>query len=172
MTEAQQWEAYEKSRSVPWHVFAHWLSEEYGISTSRSAIYRWQKHMRAQAGTHRLECAITARSELRSLAQAGDLAAEVADAYMALANNAILEGDPDRAAKIVSAAVAIHAESLKRTAQAQQAEKLALQKDELALKREKFEAQERRLAQATATAQDETLSESERLAKIKAIFGV
>ena len=40
------------------------------------------------------------------------------------------------------------------------------------MKRERFEAAERRLDAASGVAADETLSEAERLARIKAIFGL
>ena len=121
---------------------------------------------------NRLERAIAARQELQGLSDYAALDARTADAYLALANDAILSGDPDRAAKIVEAAVKINAASLRLAEQRQQAERLDLQRQELALRRERFEAAEKRLADATGVAADETLSETERLARIKTIFGL
>ncbi len=173
LTEEQRWEAYEKSKQVAWYTFAAWVTEEYGLSTpSKNAVYDWQKWMRGQEAEHRLQKSILARKELRGLADAAALDAETADAYMALANDAILSGNPEKAAKIVAAAVQINGASLRMQEQRNQAERLKLQEQELALKREKFEAAERRLNAATETVQDETLSETERLAKIKSIFGL
>lgn len=172
LSEEQQWEIYEKARGRNWIEVSKFLQEEYGITVRRTAIFRWLKRMRSQESTHRLECAIAARQELKDLADTGALDAATADAYMALANDAILAGNPDKAAKIVSAAVAINAASLKLAAQRQQSERLELQKQELELKREKFEAQERRLAEISGTAGDETLTEAERLTKIRSIFGL
>ena len=128
--------------------------------------------MRRQEGAHRLERAIAARQELKGLSDYAALDARTADAYLALANDAILSGDPDRAAKIVESAVKINAASLRLAEQRQQAERLDLQRQELALRRERFEAAEKRLADATGVAADETLSETERLARIKTIFGL
>ena len=160
LTEAQRWEAYERSKGVPWPTFAAWLAEEYGLAVGKTAIYDWQAWMRRQEGAHRL------------LSDYAALDARTADAYLALANDAILSGDPDRAAKIVESAVKINAASLRLAEQRQQSERLDLQRQELALKRERFEAAEKRLADATGVAADETLSETERLARIKTIFGL
>ena len=172
LTEAQRWEAYERSKGVPWPTFAAWLAEEYGLRVGKTAIYEWMAFMRRQEGAHRLERAIAARQELKGLADYAALDARTADAYLALANDATLSGYPDRAAKIVEMAVKINAASLRLAEQRQQAERLDLQRQELALKRERFEAAEKRLADATGVAADETLSETERLARIKTIFGL
>lgn len=172
LTEEQRWEAYEKAKGVAWPAFAAWIDAEYGVRPGKTAIYDWMAHMRAQEGQHRLERAIAARKELKGLSEAAALDAQTADAYMALANDAILSGDPEKAARIVAAAVQINAASLRLAEQRQNAERLKLQEQTLALQREKFEAAERRLNAASEAAQDETLTEAERLAKIRAIFGL
>ncbi len=173
LTEEQRWEAYEKSKQVAWYVFATWVSEEFGTpKPSKNGVYDWQKYMRGQEGEHRLQRAILARKELRSLADAATLDEQTADAYMALANDAMLAGDPEKAAKIVESAVKINAASLKLKDQAHQAERLELQKQELALQREKFEAQERRLNAVNETLQNKSLSPEEMLSKIDTILGV
>ena len=172
LTEAQRWEAYEKAKSVSWTAFSDWAAAEYGVRPGKNAIYDWMAWMRAQEGQHRLERAIAARKELKGLSDAGALDAQTADAYMALANDAILSGNPEKAARIVAAAVQINAASLRLAEQRQQAQRLKLQEQALALQREKFEAAEKRLNAATEAAQDTTLTEAERLAKIKTIFGL
>lgn len=172
LTEAQRWEAYEKSKGVPWYVFSKWCLEEYNLEPSKSGIYDWQAYMRSQEGAHRLERAIAARAELKGLTEAAALDGATADAYLALANDAILSGDPEKAAKIVAAAVQINAASLRIQEQRQAAERLALQRDTLALKREQFEAAEARLNACKGAATDESLSEADRLKKIKEIFGL
>lgn len=172
LTEAQRWEAYEKAKSVSWMAFSDWAAAEHGVRPGKNAIYDWMAWMRAQEGQHRLERAIAARKELKGLSDAGALDAQTADAYMALANDAILSGDPEKAARIVSAAVQINAASLRLAEQRQQAQRLKLQEQALALQREKFEAAEKRLNAAAEAAQDTTLTEAERLAKINAIFGL
>lgn len=172
LTEEQRWSAYEKSRCAPWYEFRAWLEEEYALTPSKNAIYEWQAYMRRQEAAHRLERAIAARTELKHLADAGELDNATADAYMALANDAILSGDPDKAAKIVDAAVKINAASLRLKEQALQRERLDLQQQTVLLQREKFEAAEARLNACKGVATDETLTEEERLAKIKSIFGI
>ena len=172
LTEEQRWEAYEKSKGLSWTAFAAWLEAEYALSPGKNAIYDWLAYMRTQEAAHRLERAIAARKELKGLSDAGALDAQTADAYMALANDAILSGDPEKAARIVEAAVKINAASLRLAEQRQNAERLRLQQRALDLQREKFEAAEKRLNAATEAAQDTTLTEAERLAKIKTIFGL
>ena len=172
LTEAQRWEAYEKAKGVAWTAFADYAEAEYGVRPGKNAIYDWMAWMRREEGAHRLERAIAARKELKGLADAGSLDAQTADAYMALANDAILSGDPEKASRIVAAAVQINAASLRLAEQRQNAERLKLQAQTLALQREKFEAAEKRLNAATEAVQDDTLTEAERLAKIKAIFGL
>ena len=172
LTEEQRWKAYEKSKGLSWTAFAAWLEAEYALSPGKNAIYDWLAYMRTQEAAHRLERAIAARKELKGLSDAGALDAQTADAYMALANDAILSGDPEKAARIVAAAVQINAASLRLAEQRQNAERLSLQQRALDLQREKFEAAEKRLNAATEAAQDTTLTEAERLAKIKTIFGL
>ena len=172
LTEAQRWEAYEKAKGLSWSAFAAWLEAEYALSPGKNAIYDWLAYMRTQEAAHRLERAIAARKELKGLSDAGALDAQTADAYMALANDAILGGDPDKAAKIVAAAAQINAASLRIREQQLQAERLALQEQSLALQREKFEAAEKRLNEAKAVLANDTLTPEQREARYREIFGM
>jgi hypothetical protein len=172
LTEEQRWEAYDKSKGIPWYTFKAWVEEEFGLTPGKNAIYEWQKWMRTQEGVRRMERAIASRTEIKHLASAGEIDDHTADAYMALANDAILSGAPEKAAKIVDAAVKINAASLRLKEQALQRERLDLQQQSVQLQREKFEAAEARLNACKGLASDESLSEEERLTKIKAIFGL
>ena len=91
---------------------------------------------------------------------------------MALANDAILSGDPEKAARIVAAAVQINAASLRLQEQRQNARRLKLQEEALALQREKFEAAEKRLDAAKAVLANDTLTPEEREARYREIFGM
>ena len=172
LSEEERWSAYEKSKGLDWASFAKYLREEYGAEVGRTAIYDWQAWMRGQEGAHRLERAIAARKELKGLADAGALDAQTADAYMALANDAILSGDPEKAAKIVAAAVQINAASLRLAEQRQNAERLKLQERALELQREKFEAAEKRLNAAKAVLKNVELTPEEREERYREIFGL
>lgn len=172
LTEAQRWEAYEKAKGVAWTAFADYAAAEYGIRPGKNAIYDWMAYMRRQEGQHRLERAIAARKELQGLAASAALDAQTADAYMALANDAILSGDPEKAARIVAAAVQINAASLRLQEQRQNARRLKLQEEALALQREKFEAAEKRLDAAKAVLANDTLTPEEREARYREIFGM
>lgn len=173
LSEEQQWSSYERSKGLTWFDFAQYIQDEYGISPpKKTAVYEWIAYMRTQEGEYRLSRAIAARQEIQGLSDAGELDARTADAYMALANDAILSGDPDRATSIVDAAVKICSASLRIKEQKNSATRIELQKKTLELNREKFLAAEKRLNSVENLAKDETLSDADRTQKIKEIFGL
>ena len=172
LNDEQRWAAYDEALKVPWYAFAQWCADTHGVRPGKTAVYEWMAHMRALEGAHRLERAIAARKELSGLAKAAELDAQTADAYMALANDALLSGNPEKAAQIVAAAVQINAASLRMKEQQQKDARLELEQRKLDLQREKFEAAEKRLDEAKATVADETLTDEERLSKIRNIFGL
>ena len=95
-----------------------------------------------------------------------------AAAFDALAVDAATDGDAKTSALYANAA-AKYRDAI-RTAQelALRTRAQTVKEDELRLAREKFEAAERRLDAARGVAQDETLTDAERVAKIKGIFGI
>lgn len=91
---------------------------------------------------------------------------------MALANDAILGGDPDKGARLVEAAVRISAAAVRVKEQAMSEERLELQQKALALQREKWEDAKARLDAAEGALTDETLTDDDRLNRIRGIFGL
>lgn len=172
LTEEQRWEAYDKAKGMPWYELSAWLETEYGLHPGKNAVYAWMAYMRRQEGDYRLRRAIAAREEVKGLATAGGLDARTADAYMALANDAILGGDPDKGARLVEAAVRISAAAVRVKEQAMSEERLELQQKALDLQREKWEDAKARLDATTAALTDAEMTEEERLDSIRAIFGL
>ena len=140
---------------------------------SRAGWYRFLARMRRDE-----KLALVARAA-SSGGTAADLASEAkidpavaAAAFDALAVDAATDGDAKTSALYANAA-AKYRDAI-RTAQelALRTRAQTVKEDELRLAREKFEAAERRLDAARGVAQDETLTDAERVAKIKGIFGI
>jgi tetratricopeptide (TPR) repeat protein len=174
LTEAQRWEAYERFRRFTWGAVARWLQEEHGIETSRTALYRWASRMRKLESAHRIEQAIEAREEAGELATAAKQNdAELIEAYKTLAADiALRTGDAEAASRFLRMALDLAESNRQRSeldlkARAQETKDRALK-----LAREKFEAAERRLADAAATVGNVKLTDAERMAKLKEIFGL
>ena len=170
LTEEQCWQLYTETREMVWaasveraRVFVG------GKAPSRSAWYRFEQHMRASEAAHRLELAAQARAEAQGLADKAGAAGETAKAFLALATEiAMRTGDAAAAESWTRQAAALyHAAATSRG--------LAIRAEAARLSREKFEAQEKRLAAAKDAATEkpgETLTPAERLARIKEIFGI
>ena len=173
LTEEQSWQLYYKSRALRWNEAAEWAVKEFGIeSPSRTAFYAWLAHMRAEESAHRLEQAATAAAEAAALAKTKTSDDALIAAYKAMgAELALRTGSAGEAGKFVQMAGALadrrlRAEELKLKARAQET------KDEqLKLAREKFEAAERRENAAKAALGDTKLTDVDKLAKMKEIFG-
>ena len=174
LTEEQSWQLYYKSRALKWNEAADWAVKEYGVEApSRTAFYAWLAHMRVMESAHRLEQAATAAAEAAALAKTKTSDDALIAAYKAMgAELALRTGSAGEAGKFVQMAGALadrrlRAEELKLKARAQST------KDEtLRLAREKFEAAEKRLSAVQGAVDAPQLTDAERVAKIKGIFGM
>ena len=167
LTEVQRWEAYETALRFPYAAFAAWAVKKFALekAPSCSSFHAWKNAMRKDEGTHRVQTLIQTRLELANLSAVKAAPADMADALVSLGSEAALSGDLDAAKKLVEMAASISDGQIK-------ARKLQIQEQELKLSREKFEAAERRNADTKAVTEDETLSEAEKLLKIKTIMGL
>ena len=176
LDEEQSWALYYKSRALKWNEAAAWAVKEYGLETppSRTAFYAWLRQMRGEESAHRLEQAKTAALEAAALAKGVALSdAETEEAYKRMAVElALRTGSAKEAQRFMQMAAQLSdarlkGEELKLKGRAQET------KDEtLKLAREKFEAAERRENAAKATVTDAKLTEAERLARLKEIYGI
>ena len=175
LEEEQRWELYYKSRGLKWNEAAAWAVKEYGIeSPSRSAFYRFLDAMRSQESAHRLEQAKTAALEAAALAKGVALSdAETEEAYKRMAVElALRTGSAKEAQRFIEMATSLadrrlKGEEIKLKGRAQETRDEALK-----LAREKFEAAEKRLAAVQGAVDEPQLSDAERVAKIKSIFGM
>lgn len=174
LSDAQRWQAYDLFRRSAWYEVAEWVKAEFALTRApgRNALYRWARRMREDESAHRVEQAITARDEIGALANTAAADAALIDAYKSLAADLALKGNAADAVKYTVMAMEIgnaqrKAAELELKARAQQT------KDEqLKLAREKFEAAEARLNKAKEIVGDVKLTDAERTARMKEIFGL
>lgn len=168
LTEAQRWSAYEKGRRLPWHAVAEWAAREFDLPAppGRSAWFEFCRRMRRGEGAHRLEQAALARAEAERLAGEAGAASDVAAAFVAMGNEAALRtGSAEDAVAWIRMA-----KDLLDAAQKDRA--LALKAESQKLDREKFEAAQRREDAAKAAVKDEKLTEEQRMARLREIYGI
>ena len=172
LSEEECWEVWEKFRRLPWHAVAKWLREEKGLEVSRAGVYRFGAFMRPQASARRLELAVFARREAEGLAKAAGAKQDVAEAFMAMgAEVALRSGDAGDASAWIKMAASL-LDAARQDAELklrEEAQKTAA--GQLALAREKFEAAERREAEAKGVIGDAKLSDEAKMARMKEIFG-
>lgn len=177
LTEEQLWQLYAiAKRTHNWAEVARIARDEFKIARdiSSSAFYRWRDWMRRQDSDRRLASARAAVIEAEEMAKKTGVSDEaMIKAYKSLAAEAALSsGDADRAGKFVTMAMQLldreqKAAELKLKAAAQ-----GTKDEQLKLAREKFEAAERRENAAKATVADSKLSDEERMAKLREIYGI
>ena len=189
LTAAQMWAIYDfhynpdGGAAGKWDVTCEWAEKEFELprKPGRESFYKWLRSMRELAPAHRREVRETAdeiaAEGAKSLAVTDDQiiafiksraldAATVAkdpqaaQRFILMADSLIRAGQKDAELKI-------RQKELELKAAAQQT------KDEqLKLAREKFEAAEKRLNAVQGAVDEPQLSDAERVAKIKSIFGM
>ena len=174
LTEEQSWQLYYKSRALRWNEAADWAVKEFGVDApSRTAFYAWLGRMRAEESAHRLEQAATAAAEAAALAKTQTSDEAQIAAYKAMATElALRTGSADEAAKFVNMAAALSERRLRARELDIKARAQETKDEQLKLAREKFEAAEKRLAAVQGAVDEPQLTDAERLAKIKSIFGM
>lgn len=173
LTEEQSWTLYYKAMRCPWQEAAQWAVKEFGLAKmpARSGFYDWHKSMRAKEHEHRMGQAAIAAAEAAALGRKATRDEAIVQALKALATEAALQSDAKTASSLIQSAMAIK-DRLQKAADLDL--KAAAQKTreaDLALAREKFEAAERRLAAVQGAVDDAKLTDADKLARIKEIFG-
>lgn len=174
LTEAQRWQAYDLFRRSSWYEVSEWVKTEFDLKRApgRNALYRWAKRMRDDESAHRIEQSITARDEIGALANTAAADSALVDAYKSMAADLALKGNAADAVKYTVMAMEI-GNAQRKTAELDLKRRAQETKDaQLRLAREKFEAAEARLSKAKEIVGDGKLSDAERTARMKEIFGL
>ena len=168
LSEEQSWELYSKARRCQWQEAAAWAVKEFGLEKgpSRTAFYAWMTAMREEEHEHRMGQAAIAAAEAAALGGKCTKDEALIQAFKALATDvALTTGDAKSASAFVNSAMAIKD-------RLQKEQELALKDEQLKLAREKFEAAEKRLNAVQGAVDAPQLTDAERVAKIKSIFGM
>ena len=175
LSEEQLWQLYSVAKRCQWfEVVAH-AQKEFGLEAkvSRSAYYRWLDWMRGEESERRLAQARIAALEAGELAQTVGLKDETAiSAYKSLAAEFALKSDAKTANRFMQMAMALRDRQLRSREVDLKDAAQATKDEQLKLAREKFEAAERRENAAKATVADNKLSDEERMAKLREIYGI
>ena len=175
LTEEQSWELYSKARRCQWQEAAAWAVKEFGLEKgpSRTAFYAWMTAMREEEHEHRMGQAAIAAAEAAALGGKCTKDEALIQAFKALATDvALTTGDAKSASAFVNSAMAIKARLQKEQELALKSAAQSTKDEQLKLAREKFEAAERRENAAKATVADNKLSDEERMAKLREIYGI
>ena len=167
----------------PWEKFADWIAEtfEKARKPSRTALYAWASTDPDHPGAGFLNWKTVRSARIRAAGEQmaewarahGDVADEtVAKGFMALGCDAMSNGGGKAGKEMLDSWCKVtdrllHRQELSLKSRAQQT------KDEtLRLAREKFEAAERRENAAKAAVADAKLTDEQRMAKLKEIYGI
>lgn len=175
LADKDRWALYDETRNMEWVAGAAVASDKYGVELpSRSGWYRWLARMRKEDAQRRIERAAASVAEAGAIAEhAGCKDSALIGAYKALAADAAMtDGDSGTAQRYVQMAMSIADRSAKARELELKAAAQATKEAELALARQKFEAAEARLDAVKGAVAAPEMSDAERLAKVKAIFGM
>ena len=176
LSDEQLWQLWEVAQREPWFRVKAYAEKEMGVTRniSHGGFYRWKTWMCEQESEHRLYEARVATMEIDELAAKVGLEDEKAiAAYKSLAAEAALRtGSAKQAAKFIEMATAIQDRILHTKELALKERAQGTKDEQLKLAREKFEAAEKRLAAVQGAVDDAKLTDAERVAQIKTIFGM
>ena len=175
LSEQQLWQLYSVAKRCQWFETVAHAQKEFGLKAkvSRSAYYRWLDWMRGEESERRLAQARIAALEAGELAKTVGLKDETAiAAYKSLAAEFALKSDAKTANRFMQMAMALRDRQL-RSREVELKDAAQSTKDEqLKLAREKFEAAEKRLNAVQGAVDEPKLTDAQRIAKIKTIFGM
>lgn len=175
LSEEQSWALYSKAQRCQWQEAAAWAVKEFGLEKgpSRTAFYAWMTAMREEEHEHRMGQAAIAAAEAAALGGRCTKDEALIQALKAIATDvALTMGDAKSASAFVNSAMAIKDRLLKEQELALKSAAQSTKDEQLKLAREKFEAAEKRLNAVQGAVDAPQLTDAERVAKIKSIFGM
>ena len=173
LDEEAQWMAYDSASAMPWQKACEWIATHLKCEApSRSAWYRFLSRMRKRDSVRRIERVAQSVAEAEETAKQAGVKDEVFVATLkSLALDAALSKDKS-ASSLTQAAVAIWDRAQKERELELKQRAQATRDEQLRLAREKFEAAEKRLAATAEVVADSKLTEAERMAKLREIYGI
>ena len=171
--EEKRWELYEALRCEAWTEVRKRLSLDGLVEPSRAGWYRFLARMRKADAARRIERMAQSVAEAQSVAdKAGIKAAVFVETLKTLAIDRAMSGDDKGATGFASAAAAIWDRAQKEKELELKAAAQQTRDEQLKLAREKFEAAERRESAAKGAISDAKLTDEQRMAKLREIYGI
>ena len=175
LPEQKRWEIYDTCQALPWPKAVADQLEAVGVVRlpTRASWYRFLARMRKADAARRVERVAQSVAEAQAVAdKAGIKAAVFVETLKTLAIDKAMTGDDKAATALASAAAAIWDRAQKEKELELRAAAQQTKDEQLKLAREKFEAAERRENAAKATVADKKLTDEERMAKLREIYGI
>lgn len=171
-TEELRWKIYDTCRALPWHEVGLALPDDVD-APSRSAWYRFLARQRKADAVRRIDRIAQSVAEAQAVAdRAGIKAAVFVETLKTLAIDKAMTGDDKGATSLAAAAATIWSNAQRETELDLKRRAQETRDAQLALAREKFEAAERRENAAKAAVTDTKLTDAERTARLKEIYGI
>ena len=164
-----------KLPGLPWQKVAEIAQKRLkrDAAIEHGPFYRWVAWMRPQAVNDRIVRIKASQLEVQDIAERHNITDEtIINALKAAAMDSFMSNDTVEANRLADMATAIQDRLLKQQELALKERAQATKDDALKLAREKFEAAERRENAAKAAVSDAKLTEAERLARLKEIYGI
>jgi hypothetical protein len=150
LTEEQRWQIYGQLKKFAWHIVQPWIVEQFKVNPpGRTALYAFKKNMAALESAHRIEEALSNRDTLhREMEQIGDMDPELQHAWLQLAQESTLKGDPKAGERYLKMARSLRADATKRLELQLKQQAEARAASELDIMKRKLELQEQKIADA------------------------
>lgn len=175
LPEKVRWDCYDLAKSLPWPKAVLDQLEAIGIVRlpTRSSWYRFLARMRKADAARRIDKIAQSVAEAQSVAdRAGIKAAVFVETLKTLAIDKAMTGDDKAAVQLASAAATIWSNAQKEKELELKTAAQKTRDEQLRLAREKFEAAERRENAAKGAIADTKLTDEQRMAKLKEIYGI
>lgn len=164
-----------KLPGLPWQKVAEIAQKRLHRDTAieHGPFYRWVAWMRPQAANDRIVRIKASQLEVQEIADKHNITDEtIINALKAACMDAFTSDDTVEANRLADMAARIQESLLKQQALALKERSISVQEASASLAREKFEEAKRRENAAKATVTDAKLTEAERLARLKEIYGI
>jgi len=175
LPEKVRWDIYDLARSQPWPQAVAAQLQALGVVRlpSRAGWYRFLNRMRRADSQRRIEKIAESVAEAQSVAdKAGIKSKTFIETMKTLAIDCAISGDNKSATALAAAAASIW-DRAQRDKELELKDRAQETKDAaLALAREKFEAAEKRLNAVKNAVGTEDITDAERVAKVRSIFGL
>ena len=172
LPEETRWQIYDTLAAMPWPAVPGELEKRAVEVPSRAGWYRFLARMRKADAARRIERIAQSVAEAQSVADKhGIKAAVFVETLKSLAIDRAMGGDDKAATSLAAAAASIWSNAQRERELELKADKGRRDDEALKLAREKFEAAERRENAAKSALGDTKLSDADKIAKMKEIFG-